>query len=80
MIQGTSPCGSTLHGATRAPGQQLQYPQDIKWRNALIPGGQQQGAMGQGVSSSTSVSGLGAGAGTYGVSLCVHVEELPTLT
>jgi hypothetical protein len=53
-----------------APVQQSQYPQQLRWRNALTPGNQ-QGAMAQSgsASTSTSVLGAGAGAGAYGVSV-----------
>lgn len=59
-----------MQSVTSAQGQQAQYPQQLKWRIASTPGNQ-QGAMGQSGSSSTNVSGLGAGAGvgTYGVSV-----------
>ncbi|KAI0276030.1 hypothetical protein BGY98DRAFT_935361 [Russula aff. rugulosa BPL654] len=64
--------GSSLGGnmvqmqSNSAPGQQTQYPQDIRFRNALTPGNY-QGGTGQGGSSSTSAaSGLGAGAGGHG--------------
>ena len=59
-----------------APRQQTQ-DQQLKWRNNIAPSNQQV-AMGQSGSSSTSTSGLGAGA--HGVSLRVYGEELPILT
>ncbi|KAN0111404.1 hypothetical protein V8E52_006925 [Russula decolorans] len=48
--------GNTLQSATSAPGQQAQYPQPFKWRNTFAPGNppdNNQGATGQGSSSST---------------------------
>jgi hypothetical protein len=57
------------HGGTNAPGPQSEYAQGlIKWRDILTPGNEQV-AMGQGDSSSTSGPGLGVGEGAYGVSL-----------
>ena len=51
-----------VQSGASAPGQQAQYPQNIKWRNTLIPSNY-QGTTGQGGSSSTSASGLGTGTG-----------------
>jgi hypothetical protein len=66
-VEGSSLGGNTLQSATSAPGQQAQYPQQLRWRNTT-PGN--QGATGQGTGglSSTSTSGLGVGAGAYGAS------------
>ena len=82
-VQGSNLGGNMvqMQSATSAQGQQAQYPQQLKWRIASTPGNQ-QGAIGQGGSSSTNVSGLGAGAGAgvYGVSVRLYAEALPTIT